>query len=84
MVQYADGLVAIGDGHSRGTSNMIEQAKEHFLRCMSSVWTSPKTDDGIPGRKAYVLQSTFPPLVTRETSNFRRRTNVPVRMKELL
>jgi hypothetical protein len=32
MAKYADALIAIWDGKSRGTGNMIKQAKEHFLR----------------------------------------------------
>lgn len=31
MAEYADALIAIWDGHSRGTKNMIEEAKKRNL-----------------------------------------------------
>jgi len=32
MAEYADGLIAFWDGQSRGTSDMISQAKKHKLK----------------------------------------------------
>lgn len=34
MAKYADALVAVWDGKSRGTKNMIKQAKEHGLKVL--------------------------------------------------
>lgn len=32
MAEYADALIAVWDGQSRGTKNMIEQAADHHLK----------------------------------------------------
>lgn len=32
MAAYADGLIAVWDGHSRGTQSMIDAAEQHGLR----------------------------------------------------
>lgn len=34
MAEYADGLLAIWDGESRGTANMIEEARKRGLRVL--------------------------------------------------
>lgn len=34
MAEYADALVALWDGHSRGTANMIQEAKKRNLKIL--------------------------------------------------
>lgn len=38
MAEYADALIAYWDGHSRGTRNMIELAKEYGLKIRVKIY----------------------------------------------
>jgi hypothetical protein len=42
MATYADALLAVWDGTSRGTKDMIERAKRHNLRVEVRLWLGDK------------------------------------------
>lgn len=48
MAEYAEGLIAIWDGRSPGTRNMIEEAKKNPLKIYIYRTDKPKTDSLIP------------------------------------
>lgn len=48
MARYADALIAVWDGKSRGTKNMIETARKHGLKIYVYSTVSPVPTEALP------------------------------------